>query len=365
MAVKLVNDFQQIIIQKSPLIDVRAPVEFQAGSLPGALNLPLMNDEERHLVGICHKQKGGDAALELGKELVAGDIREKREQSWLTKIKENPESVLYCFRGGRRSEIVQQWIEERSGIDIPRVKGGYKSFRNYLLARLDPAAVSSLSIVLGGRTGSGKTILLNQLQNSVDLEALANHRGSSFGRFITSQPTQADFENRLAAALIRHEERNYSHIIVEDEGRHVGRCYLPRGLSDFFSDGKLVVLDTQLAERVQITYDEYVIGGQHSFCEKFGVESGLAGWYEAMEENGNRIVKRLGEERLARLKEMLGAAQQEQRASGAPFMHKCWVEMLITEYYDPMYDYQLKKDNRDVIFRGDSESVLEYLKACC
>ena len=361
--VELTSDFEQIIIDRKSLVDVRAPIEFSNGSIVGAINLPLMNDEERHRVGTCYRVEGGEAALALGNDLVSGKIREERIAGWLGAITQHPDLILYCSRGGLRSEIVQKWIKDQAGILVPRISGGYKRFRNFLLSRLDPAAVHGKPVVLGGRTGSGKTILLNQLENGVDLEAIAHHRGSSFGHFITAQPTQADFENRLAAALINHGHKQYPHIIVEDEGRHVGRCYMPRGLSDFFSAGELVVLETPISERIQITYDEYVIGGQQAYCDCFGSESGLQKWQTAMEENSQRIVKRLGSERFRQLQNMLADAQQEQYATGDPCLHKRWVEMLILDYYDPMYDYQLAKDNRTVVFRGDSASVFAYLQS--
>ncbi|PIE64817.1 MAG: tRNA 2-selenouridine(34) synthase MnmH [Desulfobacterales bacterium] len=358
-----VNDYEEMVLEQRPLVDVRAPAEFSAGSIPDAVNLPLMDDEERHQVGLCYRQQGREAALALGKRLVSGAVREQRIGAWLTVLTESPDLVLYCSRGGMRSEIVQRWLYERTGRMVPRVEGGYKGFRNVLLTRLEPLSLAAAPVVLGGRTGSGKTILLNRLENSIDLEAIANHRGSSFGRFITGQPCQADFENALAAALIRHSRSGFNHLIVEDEGRHVGRCYLPLGLSDFFKTGTLVILETPLEERVQITFDEYVVASQKAYCKAFG-ESGTDLWQRMIGESGDRIARRLGGERLKKMKALLAEAMGEQQETGSLERHKEWVRLLIADYYDPMYDYQLGKDSRNVIFRGDFDSVWAFLESC-
>lgn len=359
----MVDDFQAVIVRDLPLIDVRASVEFVKGALPGAVNLPILDDEERRLVGIRHKQKGGAEAIDLAKSLVTGSKKQQRIDSWIEYAASRPGTILYCARGGRRSEFAREWFIESSGQDISRLQGGYKAFRNFLLTRLDPSTISATPVILGGRTGSGKTILLNRLAHSIDLEAIANHRGSSFGRFLTDQPTQADFENRLAAELVRHGHRKHRHLIVEDEGRHIGKRFLPKPLGDFFAEGELVVLETPLGERARITFDEYVIGGQQAYRERHGEEAGLLAWYAAMEESGNRISRRLGGKNLEKMKNMLAAAHKEQLATGDASLHIDWVRMLISEYYDPMYDYQLKKDTRNVVFKGAEAAVQEFLQA--
>jgi tRNA 2-selenouridine synthase len=196
------SDFRSIVLNDTPLIDVRAPVEFTKGAFPHAVNLPLMNDEERHLVGTRYKEEGNTEAVKLGHMLVSGALKEERIAAWLTFIASNPKAMLYCFRGGQRSQISQEWITQSSR-EIVRLKGGYKAFRNYLMEETERSVEHFQPIVLGGRTGSGKTILLNKIANTIDLEKLANHRGSSFGRDILSQPTQIDFENSLAYALIQ------------------------------------------------------------------------------------------------------------------------------------------------------------------
>jgi len=111
-----------LISDERPLIDVRAPVEFAQGALPGAVNLPLMNDEERHQVGIAYKQQGQTAAIALGERLVSGDIKQARITAWQAYLTEHPDALIYCFRGGLRSQIAQQWLEE-TGISRHACKG--------------------------------------------------------------------------------------------------------------------------------------------------------------------------------------------------------------------------------------------------
>ncbi|HIE54665.1 MAG TPA: tRNA 2-selenouridine(34) synthase MnmH, partial [Chromatiaceae bacterium] len=189
-----ISDFRELFLQDRPLLDVRAPVEFADGAFPSARNLPLLTDRERHLIGIRYKESGQASATDLGRELIDGEPREQRVAHWKRFIEQHPQGALYCFRGGMRSRITQEWIYAATGVAYPRVKGGYKALRRYLLEELDRSITRLQPLVVGGRTGAGKTILLKQLDHAIDLEGLAWHRGSAFGRHATPQPTQIDFE---------------------------------------------------------------------------------------------------------------------------------------------------------------------------
>lgn len=122
------QDYRALLIADTPIIDVRAPIEFEQGAMPAAINLPLMNNDERAAVGICYKQQGSDAALALGHKLVAGEIRQQRMDAWRAACLQNPHGILCCARGGQRSHIVQRWLHD-AGIDYPLVEGGYKALR--------------------------------------------------------------------------------------------------------------------------------------------------------------------------------------------------------------------------------------------
>ncbi len=353
------SDFRSIVLNNIPLIDVRAPVEFEKGAFLHAVNLPLMNDEERHLVGIKYKEEGNAEATKLGHALVNEEIKEERILAWSKFIASNPNAMLYCFRGGQRSQISQEWIA-KSGKEIVRLKGGYKAFRNYLIQETERSMEQVKTIVLGGRTGSGKTILLKKLKNAIDLEGLANHRGSSFGRDITPQPALIDFENSLAYALIQKLEQGFEHLIFEDEGKSVGRLYFPKVLTDSLSQASLVILETPTQERIDITFDEYVYKAHKKYEEIYHADY-LEMWRADMHDAMQRIQRRLGGLRYKIVCEIFDLALMQQKRDGSIEGYKEWVAYLLGEYYDPMYDYQLEKNASRILFRGTAEEIEQYL----
>ncbi len=355
------NEFKRIILDRIPLVDVRAPIEFERGAFPTAVNLPLMNDEERRLVGICYKEKGQEAAIKLGYQLVSDEIRAQRIEAWKEQLLEHPDSMLYCFRGGLRSRISQAWMEETTGKPIVRLEGGYKAFRQFLLSELEPVNVRCKPIVLSGYTGAGKTRLIQQLEQGLDLEQIGNHRGSAFGGTLVPQPSQIDFEHRLAFDLITLQQKGYSHIVVENEGRNVGKCYLPNDLAAYFSQGDVVLLETPLNERVLLTYQEYVLDAQTLYIARFG-EKGLQTWFDMINSSLTRIQKRLGDERYRRALNLLVLAMEEQSRSENACLHQEWIKILLQEYYDPMYYHQIKKISTNILFTGNFEEVLAYLQ---
>ncbi|MDX1796687.1 MAG: tRNA 2-selenouridine(34) synthase MnmH [Hydrogenovibrio sp.] len=353
------DEFERIVLESIPLIDVRAPVEFHQGAFEMAQNLPLMNDAEREQVGICYKQKGHEKAVQLGHQLVNQTVREPRVAGWQAFIDQHPQAMLYCFRGGMRSKIAQQWLAD-SGYDIVRLKGGYKAFRRYLIDTLEHMPQRLLDdgvqpLVLSGRTGCGKTLLLQTLDNAIDLEGLANHRGSAFGRHVTPQPTQINFENNLAMAMIRFQAQNHASLVLEDEARNIGSVSLSKPLFEFFKGGKHVVLETPLAERIAITRAEYVQEAQAEYDD-------FDAWLAFMHAAFDRIRKRLGGERYQRVLHAFDQACEHQQKTEGLEGHDEWIRILLTEYYDPMYDYQIQKKQAKIDFSGDADAVREYLR---
>ncbi len=354
----LTEDFARLIIEDIPLIDVRAPIEFAKGAFPHAVNLPLLNDDEREQVGICYKQQGNEKAVQLGHQLICGDVKEARIKAWEDFINLHSDAMLYCFRGGERSRISQAWLEER-GYKITRIKGGYKAFRHYLVEALEQMEGRFTPLLLGGRTGSGKTLLLYELKEMIDLEGWAKHRGSAFGGLIEPQPAQIDFENHLAFALIKRLHEGARHLIFEDEGKHVGRVYLPKKFHEGIAKAGLIILETPLLERVNITFDEYVIQAQKNYSQKY--DDGLEAWAEMMLASINKIQRRLGSKRHREIVGQFEKALCLQKEQNDLRLHKVWIGVLLEEYYDPMYDYQLRKKENDVLFKGDKDAVLGFL----
>ncbi|MGE8066654.1 tRNA 2-selenouridine(34) synthase MnmH [Pseudomonas sp. NPDC089569] len=355
------TDYRDIFLNDRPMMDTRAPVEFAKGSFPAVVNLPLMNDHERQRVGTCYKQHGQQAAMELGHRLVSGDIKAERIQAWADFARAHPDGLLYCFRGGLRSQIAQRWLMEEAGIDYPRVGGGYKAMRTFLLETLVQAVDQCDFVLLGGMTGTGKTEVLTHLNNGVDLEGHANHRGSSFGKRATGQPSNIDFENRLAVDLLKKRARGMQQFVLEDENRAIGSCALPLPLYQSMQQLPMVWLEDSLQGRVERILRDYVVDLCGEFVRVHGDE-GFALFSERMLASLNNVYKRLGGERHRRMLLMMEDALAEQANSGSVDMHRAWIEGLLVEYYDPMYAFQREKKGARIEFAGEREAVIEYLR---
>lgn len=355
------RDFTELFINDTPLLDVRAPVEFEKGAFPTATNLPLIDNDERHQIGIRYKREGQQAAIDLGNELVRGDVREARLVAWRDWWREHPDGYLYCFRGGLRSRTTQAWLRE-AGVDAPLVEGGYKALRRFLLERMDANLRALPFVVLAGRTGCGKTRVIEKLDNALDLEGLAHHRGSAFGRRPAGQPAQIDFENRLAIDLMKLARRDPATVVVEDESKLIGRCYLPQALQTRLKAAPRVMVEESLESRVRVTLEDYVIGPLAEYRGYFGEERAFGQLAGALLDALDRIRKRLGGARHQTLRAELEAALEHQRRSGETEQHRYWISELLEGYYDPMYDYMMEK-HRDgrVLFRGTRQQVLDYL----
>ena len=358
----VITDLKSVILSDHALIDTRSPSEFAAGSFFNAKNLPLMDDADRHEIGKRYKQHGQDEAIVLGLQRVSGDIKAQRVAAWQTFVSQHPEGALFCFRGGLRSRITQQWIYEATGVAYPRIQGGYKALRRFLLEQLDVLPAQYQSYVLSGRTGSGKTLLLKQFQQQVDLEGLANHRGSAFGNQVTPQPTQIAFENALAAVLLRHLECDQRQLLFEDEGRNVGSVHLPAAVLTDLREAPLLLLEVPDDERALISYQEYVVDTCQAFCHHYGEEQGSVQFQAYLLGSLEKIQRRLGGVRYAEVQKMMQQALAEQRASGLMEGHLSWVRYILFDYYDPMYDYQIASKQDRVIFQGDQQEIRDFLQ---
>ena len=352
------------------LIDTRAPVEFEKGTFPSAINLPLMSNSAREQVGTCYAERGQEAAISLGHELVTGTAKEARIEQWISAIKSAPEAALFCFRGGLRSQTTQAWLAER-GCHVPIIEGCYKALRRFLIDSFAASLQASNLVVVAGRTGVAKTALLNQCAEScgssqglvtIDLEGLANHRGSAFGKRITPQPSQIDFENAIAIAFLKAIKSDASAVAVEDESRLIGRCALPILLQECIAKAPVITVEASLAQRVEHSWQNYILQNHSELVKVAGDDEHTFEVFAASLRNSlENIKKRLGGVRYSELSGLLETAISEHRL-GRSEAHKAWIEILLRDYYDPMYDYQLKSKQRRVVFSGDFDAVAQYLQ---
>lgn len=368
-------DYRSLLLNGAPMMDVRSPVEYLKGSFPSARNIPLMTNDERHRVGIRYKQNGQDAAIELGNALVSGPTKTERVRQWTEFCRANPkQGYLYCHRGGLRSNTVSDWIFEETGVRYPLVEGGYKAMRRFLLDELERSldARTVDLVVVCGRTGTGKTRAIEQLEHcSVDLEGLAHHRGSTFGRMPEdpNQPAQIDFENNVSIAFLKVLDQYASastpqemrQIFIEDEGRRIGNVSLPPVLNNRMKENDgIVIIEDGMEERLDVLVEDYVVDLRERFVKIRGEELGLKAHSEALLGGLTRIRKKLGGDRYADLTRTMTTAIAEQNERNDLTLHRVWIKDLLDSYYDPSYDFALSQRNCQVIFRGDRESVVEW-----
>lgn len=356
-----ISDYRRLFVDDVPLLDVRAPVEFNQGAFPCAVNAPLMNDEERQTVGITYKQSGQEAAVALGHELVSGPIKAERVARWEAFVKAHPEGVLYCFRGGLRSQISQQWLTA-AGLTLPRVAGGYKAMRQYLIGAFEDNVAQTTFTVVGGLTGCGKTDVIRALAAKLDLEGVARHRGSSFGGRAERQPSQIDFENQLSIDLIKQRAQGHEQIAIEDESHLIGRCAVPLVLRHKTQASPLVWVTAPLSERVDRIVRDYVIDLHDDYVQAFGIENGTARYEAHLNKSLHNLRKRVGLARYETLNKQLNEALRAQAEQADFNGHRRWVEPLLTQYYDPMYAYQRQQKALAPEFEGNVIEVIDYLK---
>lgn len=355
------DNHRELFLRDTPLIDTRAPVEFERGAFPGAVNLPLLDDEERAQVGTCYKHHGQRAAIRLGHELVHGGVRDQRVEAWRAFARRHPDGYLYCFRGGMRSEICQQWLRE-AGCDYPRVIGGYKAMRRFLINTLESISHEQPLLILAGHTGSAKTEMLRRMEGSVDLEGLARHRGSAFGKRVGGQPGQIDFENALAIELLRRSHENPGRpILLEDEGHLIGRRSLPLVLREAMSRAPIVVLESDLESRTEHSFRNYILDNLSSWQALEGEARGFERFADQLRDSLYRVRKRLGGQRYRSYQALMEQALEAHR-QGNPGRHREWIRGLLEQYYDPMYRHQLEQKRERVILQGGPDTAEQYLR---
>ncbi len=308
-------------------MDVRSPGEFLQGHIPGAVNIPLFSDEERAQVGTTYKQVSQEEALLLGLELVGPKMADFVRASKI--LAPEKEILVHCWRGGMRSGSFG-WLLETAGMKVSTLVGGYKAFRNEVLAGFQ---IPQQLIVLGGKTGSGKTEILHQLrelgEQVIDLEGLAHHKGSSYGAIgQLPQPSTEHFENRIYAQWRQLDPAR--RVWVEDESRTVGRCLVPQEVWTQMQNAPLVLVDMDKATRIERLVREYA-------CFDINL------LYEATD----RIQKRLG--------------GQHHKAASAALDQKDFATVadLTLTYYDKAYQHGVGKRNVVLTFETSEDNPRE------
>lgn len=241
--------------QALPIIDVRSPGEFEHAHIPGAVSIPLFDNDERAQVGTKYKQAGKDSAVLLGLGMVGPKLADFVRQSRRLNPQQK-EVLVHCWRGGMRSGSFA-WLLDTAGLTVSTLVGGYKAYRS---AVLDAFAHPRQLIILGGKTGSGKTDMLHELvrqgEQVIDLEGLAHHKGSSYGAIgQQAQPATEHFENLIFQDWQRLDPSR--RIWLEDESRNVGSCFIPMPLWQQMRAAPVAFVDVPKSVRIQRLVQEY------------------------------------------------------------------------------------------------------------
>ncbi|MEN3028797.1 MAG: tRNA 2-selenouridine(34) synthase MnmH [Aquificaceae bacterium] len=322
------------LLEDRVLVDIRSPSEYQEFHIPGAINLPLFEDEEKRLIGMVYRGEGLEKARELGY-----DIAWKKFENLLQKFKELRERhrhvVLYCWRGGLRSQELCSVLSS-VGVEVLRLEGGYRAYREFILKDMESLIRNRRFLVLTGKTGVGKTKLLRRLKEEgypvIDLEGLARDRGSVFGKLGMGK----GISQKLFDALLYEELRKLKEnlLLVEDESRLIGKVHLPGIFWQKKEEGLFLEVEATYESRLKNLMEEY---------------ASFDGWQEEFKKSLLKIRKYLGEERYRKVLHLLEENRVEELAL-----------FLMTEYYDKTYRLQKKP-----LFRldcSDFETCLEKLK---
>ena len=334
-----------LIIDKKA-IDVRSEHEFNKGTIPNSISMPILNDDQHKLVGIEYKKNGKESAIDLGLKLVSGEKKQKLIDNWISIIKKHNIEYMFCKRGGLRSRTAKKWLKGKD-VDIKVLKGGYKSYRKEVVkAHQNLANYKGNWFIIAGFTGSGKTAIIQDLNSSIDLENLAKHRGSTFGALNEAQPTQQNFENKLTDVYSKKYDGN---IILEAESRNIGSVALPGKFYEKMRTSKYIFVEADIDTRVDNIANEYIKKPLNDGVRKSSL---LSSYQEAL----GKIRNRLGHDNYITANNELKAAFGTQKAS-----HKRWIRLLLENYYDKLYKHKLDEISKNIIYSSDWSSCKKFL----
>ncbi|WP_321368993.1 tRNA 2-selenouridine(34) synthase MnmH [uncultured Desulfuromusa sp.] len=298
------------------IIDVRTPAEFAESTIPGAMNVPIFSNEERVQIGTLFKQKGKMAARKLGVEIVAPKIPALLERIEDFRCGHSGPVIVFCWRGGMRSLAMTSFMN-LAGIPARQLLGGHKGFRRKVLDFFEQQEWPPI-FVLRGLTGVGKTRILDRLQQMdypvIDLEGLANHRGSAFGALgLEPQPSQKQFDALLWDRLSQLQDSPY--LVTEGESLHIGRLMVPKSFHQAMQIQTSVWIKASLDIRTRIILEDY---------------PALDQLREQFERPINALKERLGNKLVGEFLELLNSGQWDKL-----------VRELMVRYYDPLYMHTL------------------------
>jgi tRNA 2-selenouridine synthase len=285
------------------IIDVRSAGEFLAGSIPGAVNIPLFDEDERSVIGTLYRHGGQERAVDKGFKYVEQKLTELLAD--FRPYKEKPITV-FCARGGMRSLSVVNLLGQ-SGYTAFQLEGGYKKYRHYVLDILGKFRPNL--IVIHGLTGTGKTRILQQLENGIDLEELARHRSSLFGGLDREPSNQRSFDSSLAQTVGALGEEPY---FIEGESRKIGRVYIPKPLAMAMKEAILVNVHCSLDTRIRRIIEDYPVTDQEVMGE---IESIL-----------KSLTRKLGAGEVVKMCRLLRHGELQEL-----------VRILLVDYYDKRY----------------------------
>lgn len=242
------------LAELTPVVDVRSPSEYLTGHIPGAFNIPLFDDSERETIGISYKNQGREKAILKGLDLAGNKLSKKLSEA--ISLSKDSKLLVHCWRGGMRSEAMA-WLFSLGDLDTKVLEGGYKSYRHHVLSAL---AEKQKVIVLGGLTGSGKTQIIRHIQSHgnqfIDLEGIANHKGSAFGALgQLPQPASEHFSNLLFDQWRKLDKE--LPVWLEDESRNIGTVFMPDVFYNNMQESPTIILKMEIRTRLPRLIKEY------------------------------------------------------------------------------------------------------------
>lgn len=333
-------------------IDVRSPEEYNEATIPGAINLPVFSNSERAEIGRIYHQEGKEPARLKGVEYLSPKLPEYMQR--LKELEDNYKTLIsFCARGGMRSEALVT-LADLAGINLNKYPGGYKSYRQNVIQRLENYQLNSKLVVLHGHTGVGKTEILHKLNDSgypiLDLEKLAGHRGSAFGSIgLNGAHNQKKFDALLLNKLEKINGSEY--IFLESESKRIGYSVLPAFLLEAMENGVHILVRSSLESRVTRIYQEY----SHEY--ESNSEEFKKRVKESLEGIDKYLIRKIGKKGKGKLLKHLEAGEFEE-----------FIKLILTGYYDKFYSYAEKHQPEfDLSLYDDStdkltEIIINFIK---